>query len=213
MSKTKTVGKYRLAWNFSGTKDLKSQLNPKLSPTIMLGKWDFYIEFIYKTLPSGNSSYSFRIRNPHLVVPILTSTYYLLDEATGQHHKLLSLSPFLTDWFDLDYSQNQIDFLVVVVLEIVNVHTKSECWLEGNTEALNNIQMIDVSGCYSALVNEKQLRLNVISETNKDKTILLDGLEQDESVLLDVGIHQPDVDYNRNLQLTLQSYETKSWTY
>lgn len=104
---------YRFAWKFTGTKNANGQYDSSSSPIFSLHHGCGRIEVKFKTLLSGNYACSFICRcgpflDPELV--IVDRALYMLNEATGQHHKLVDSPEGGTDWFDLGVLDDHLEF-------------------------------------------------------------------------------------------------------
>lgn len=132
------IQKYRVAWRFSGTKNTHGQFYSWSSPTFRLNHYGgyYYIDLNIQILPSGNCVCRVSIRSTlysicHKV--IRQCSYYLLNETTGQNHKLVNLSPFKTDWIDLGSIIDRLEFMVVFAMDIFEPTANFEHWLEAVT--------------------------------------------------------------------------------
>lgn len=173
----------RIVWKFTGTKNANGQYDSSSSPMFSLhsGFGQIYVEF--KTLLSGKTACSFRcvnsFCNPELVV--VDRAFYMLNEATGQHKKLVYPPKDINDWFDLGALGDRLEFLLVFAMDFDDYYTyeRYESWEEVETEVLNQQILFDSS---SFLIKEKQCRLKFFSKTKLNKSILMDGLEKDETI-------------------------------
>lgn len=202
--------KYRIAWNFSGFKDSNGQISSSSSPSFTLKYWNCSIEMHFQTLPNNNASCKLHLRfpvNPLGFATVQNCSYYLLNETTGQHFKLVNLSLFSTDWCDLGLG-HCMDLLVVLVVDLSDSTKNSKFWMEGETKALNR-SLSNPFGHYSALLNGRQCRLNVNDDPNQCKSIFMDGLEQEEYVSTSLKIRNKRAGGSqRILQLAVRSYPT-----
>lgn len=206
------IQKYRVGWKFTGTKNSNGQFASSTSPSFWRSnRSKGYIDLTFKTLPSGNSAFCFYLRFSnslnHTRIDQSSCSYYIINEATGQHHKLVNISPFMTDWFDFGVG-NRMEFLVILALD-VNEPSRANSihWWETKTEALNHAN-ISLSSS-PTLINGKECRLKCIVETREGKEILIDGLKPDEFVNTNFQIrnNEPGVS-DRHLQVALRSSAT-----
>lgn len=165
-----------------------------------------------KTLPSCNIACCFNLRfrddYSFFCKSILECSYYMLNEVTGQHHKLVNFSPFMTDWFDLGIVQDRMKFMLVFAMDYNVTDAACEYGLEGKTETLNHTNMYYSSGSFRTFINGKEHCLIFANQYNS-KSIYMDGLGQDEIVEANLQIHDNrSTRSDRNLQLSLRSSAT-----
>lgn len=141
-----------------------------------------------------------------VIKPIVRCSYYILNEAAVDSHKLVSFSPYMTNWINLEIPPKRMDFLVVVALDLVDSSAaNSEYWLEGRTVNLNE-SMHYLSSYYSTCINSKEYRLHCIPWITNKREIWMEGLEKDEFICANFQIAGK---LDQQLQGTIRSYKTE----
>lgn len=128
---------------------LERKIGMENSPSFTLKFLKCTIDMNFQTLPNGRTSGQVYLQLPLNAPPptVHSCSYYILNEATGTHQKLVNGTPFLTEWFKIDIENDRMEFMVVIVVDFEDSPTlQTECWLEGTTESLNNIRMCHSSG-------------------------------------------------------------------
>lgn len=211
MAALNNIAKYRILWNFTGSKNANGELESSSSPPFQLGRSKFRIDLQFKTLSTGNFACSFYLSSDFPIGHSLIRqcSYYLLNAATTECHKVANFSPYLTDWFDLGIERDKVKFLLVFAMDLnSDSHENSEFWLEGRTETLH-LNMYFVSGQYCAVLRGKQYHLKFISESSHSKRILMDGLKEDKIICANFKTQRSRCDGSyRNHRVDIRSFET-----
>lgn len=184
--------KYRLACTLSGTKTSKDELYSLTSPTFTVRGWNCYICLNFQTLPTGNTIC--RSYLPYPQIPIirkenLQCSYYLLNIVTGDHYKLVNLSPYTTEWCEIGFLQNRFGFLVIIEMDLNEPFAaNSTCWLEGRIEMLDKINMSFPSS--SPTVIDGLQHYLELSFGGTRKALFITGLRKDVFVNVKFSIYE-----------------------
>lgn len=211
------IQKYRIAWKFTGKKNANGQFSSASSPSFWRSNTTKgYVDLSFKTLPSGNAACCFYLRfsNPiyHTQTDQYSCSYYLLNDATGKHQKLVNFSPFMSEWFDLGVSKDHVEFMVVLVLNYDDpVRPDFLHWWETKTETLKSTVINYLQSVSQTLINGKPCLLKIIGETQEGKEIFMDGLKDNEFVSAKFEIlNNESAESDRDLEMVLRSSATTS---